>query len=419
MKKIDTCIQSLSPLPFNSGRRKFICQTGTMAAAALLPSSGMAQCASPSLKASPLIANPLGFNGERKDPVTGCYHLGNGYRMYNPRLMRFHAADSMSPFGKGGINSYAYCLGDPVNRRDPSGHFAIMSLIIGAIVGAVVGAGISAATEGIRAAASGDSFDWKQVGIGAALGFVSGGIGAAAVGAKTGVQVGLAVADAVVSGASDFGLNVAAGTPVKQAGINAGIGAVVGLATFGVGQGVGRVGKSLSAASKRITRVRTIGLSGRGAPSAFKNRVDTHISEALSSVDKADFIWVRNVHTSNLNPVAGYHSPNEGSVALFMHSDGEKLLIKGRPYNPTSVANKITGLDGFTERNQEPFILAACKAAKSGHSSVAQQFADSIRRPVVATEGYVHISTNSERTILTSLYSNKPFLIFNPIPTYL
>ncbi|EAR57667.1 hypothetical protein SKA34_08773 [Photobacterium sp. SKA34] len=36
---------------------------------------------------------------------------------------------------------------------------------------------------------------------------------------------------------------------------------------------------------------------------ALKNRVDIHISEALSSDHEADFIWVRNVGTSDLNPV--------------------------------------------------------------------------------------------------------------------
>ena len=64
----------------------------------------------------------LGFNGERPDPVTGHYLLGNGYRAFNPVLMRFNSPDSLSPFGEGGGNAYAYCEGDPRNRTDPSGH---------------------------------------------------------------------------------------------------------------------------------------------------------------------------------------------------------------------------------------------------------------------------------------------------------
>ena len=43
----------------------------------------------------------LGYNGERPDPVTGCYLLGNGYRAFNPVLMRFNSPDSFSPFGQG------------------------------------------------------------------------------------------------------------------------------------------------------------------------------------------------------------------------------------------------------------------------------------------------------------------------------
>ena len=66
----------------------------------------------------------LGFNGERLDPVTGCYLLGNGYRAFNPVLMRFNSPDSWSPFGKGGLNGYAYCSGDPINQSDQTGHAA-------------------------------------------------------------------------------------------------------------------------------------------------------------------------------------------------------------------------------------------------------------------------------------------------------
>ena len=64
----------------------------------------------------------LGFNGERPDPVTGHYLLGNGYRAFNPVLMRFNSPDSWSPFGEGGLNAYAYCGGDPRNLADSTGH---------------------------------------------------------------------------------------------------------------------------------------------------------------------------------------------------------------------------------------------------------------------------------------------------------
>lgn len=63
-----------------------------------------------------------GFTGQRLDPITGHYLLGNGYRAFNPVLMRFNSPDSLSPFGEGGLNAYAYCEEDPVNRVDPGGH---------------------------------------------------------------------------------------------------------------------------------------------------------------------------------------------------------------------------------------------------------------------------------------------------------
>ncbi len=64
-----------------------------------------------------------GYAGQRVDPVTGHYLLGNGYRAFNPVLMRFNSPDSLSPFGEGGVNAYGYCEGDPVNRADPGGHW--------------------------------------------------------------------------------------------------------------------------------------------------------------------------------------------------------------------------------------------------------------------------------------------------------
>lgn len=68
------------------------------------------------------------FNGELSEPDTGWQLLGNGYRAYNPVLMRFHSPDSLSPFGEGGVNGYVYCAGDPVNLVDPQGHMPLRSL---------------------------------------------------------------------------------------------------------------------------------------------------------------------------------------------------------------------------------------------------------------------------------------------------
>lgn len=99
-----------------------------------------------------------GFNGERVDPLTGMTHLGNGYRDFNPGLQRFNVPDSWSPFGDGGLNAYAYCEGDPVNRSDPSGHAAstqnVMGMLVsiaGLVLGGIAGSAAIGAARGAKA----------------------------------------------------------------------------------------------------------------------------------------------------------------------------------------------------------------------------------------------------------------------------
>ncbi|WP_223514159.1 RHS repeat-associated core domain-containing protein [Pseudomonas sp. GL-R-26] len=87
----------------------------------------------------------LRFAGESLDPQTGLYLLGNGYRAYSPALMRFISPDNLSPFGTGGLNPYAYCAGDPINRVDPTGH--IWQSLLG-IALSVAGLALSVVTLG-------------------------------------------------------------------------------------------------------------------------------------------------------------------------------------------------------------------------------------------------------------------------------
>ncbi|KAM0550287.1 hypothetical protein ACHAPJ_008957 [Fusarium lateritium] len=96
----------------------------------------------------------IGFNGQWRDPITGWYHLGNGYRVYSPVLMRFHTPDSWSPFISREINPYTYCRGDPINNSDPSGHmtvtreWAVFGVGLGvSILAGILTAGTSFAVE--------------------------------------------------------------------------------------------------------------------------------------------------------------------------------------------------------------------------------------------------------------------------------
>nr|WP_256673397.1 RHS repeat-associated core domain-containing protein [Pseudomonas sp. p99-361] len=80
---------------------------------------------------SVLSGDLLGYNGHFQDPVSGLYPLGQGYRHFSPQLGRFYSPDDTSPFGRGGLNAYAYCQGDPVNRIDRDGH-SFINAVLGA-----------------------------------------------------------------------------------------------------------------------------------------------------------------------------------------------------------------------------------------------------------------------------------------------
>jgi RHS repeat-associated protein/uncharacterized repeat protein (TIGR01451 family) len=71
-----------------------------------------------------------GFNGERQDPLTGLVFLRA--RWYHPATGRFltpdrFGAESADPRT---LHRYAYALGNPLNRVDPSGEFGLASISI-------------------------------------------------------------------------------------------------------------------------------------------------------------------------------------------------------------------------------------------------------------------------------------------------
>lgn len=95
------------------------------------------------------------YAGEVSEADTGWYMLGD--RPYSTVLRRFLAPDRASPFQRGGVNRYAYCSGDPINRIDPSGHtwLAWLGAALG-LTGERTGAAASASpgSKGVNETAS-------------------------------------------------------------------------------------------------------------------------------------------------------------------------------------------------------------------------------------------------------------------------
>ncbi|MCK1791568.1 RHS repeat-associated core domain-containing protein [Pseudomonas violetae] len=94
----------------------------------------------------------LGFTGELREAGLDGYILGNGYRAYNPRLMRFHSSDRFSPFGKGGLNAYLYCGGEPMMRADPSGQgwFSVFATLNELFSGVGQAGGVVSKTKSVQ-----------------------------------------------------------------------------------------------------------------------------------------------------------------------------------------------------------------------------------------------------------------------------
>jgi len=177
--------------------------------------------------------NPFRYRGYYYDKDLGWYYLQTRY--YNPQWGRFVNADDVAYLGVGdellSHNLYAYCSNNPVNFTDFEGEFPWHIL-----VGAIVGAGVSAITSAWTQKEETGEVDWRQVGVSALAGAVSGAlaatgvchlgqfaINAAITGLESAVNTGLekgfenietteVLRDAIVSGITSYGNGVSKGT---------------------------------------------------------------------------------------------------------------------------------------------------------------------------------------------------------------
>ena len=197
--------------------------------------------------------NPFIYKSYYYDKETGLYWPSSRY--YNPDWGRFISLDDVEYLDTSsiiGLNLYAYCGNDPINKYDPTGHFGIgLTLLIATGVGLAFGFGIETAKQ----AYNGGDWNWWEIGkaslIGAATGFAYG-LGGVAGGILKGSFQALTIAGKALTVSQSVGLllgtaavtNFAAGVAgyaMHTAGSETGSFNIL----KGISEGIGQTGKGV------------------------------------------------------------------------------------------------------------------------------------------------------------------------------
>lgn len=292
---------------------------------------------------------PFGFAGERAEPITG-WHIPGGYRPYDPVLMCFLAPDSDSPFGHGGINPYAYCAGDPVNRVDPDGH----SWVGYALAGAGLALSAIALVPGLQAAIPlvGALFSAKAL--------------------LTTTQMGCLVAAAmdIISlgtGIASLALEIS-GQDATAAKILGGVSLATGL----VGAGLGL----------KIRNLRRVGVKQHALD--VKNGWTSPKPHRLGS---SEMLIQRTSTAVDVGFIEAYRGTKQ--AALLTHGDPRRALLLGPDGKITRAADLARDfiaprLRALNYPADETFVLISCSGGRSG---AALEIAKELGRPV---QGYTH-----------------------------
>lgn len=289
----------------------------------------------------------LGMNGERFDPIIKGYHLGQGYRVYNPRLMRFHSKDSLSPFGGGGINPYSYCLGDPINLIDPTGHLSKRAWL-----------GIGIGTVSIL---------FSVFTLGSGIGVAASLMAAGAMTSATALTSGLLITSGVLgiaSGAASITEGLISETQPQTADV---------LGWLSLGCGLGSLATGIGACiGQGVNQIAKIGAGSiaSGHTSRAASRLSIFSGEsAMYNIGQASIYRSRVVDIVNSHGAFG--------VTL---SNGLK--------SGSEIAHQVSAT--LRTNVDKSVKLVSCYSANGGrYASQAQRVADVLRRPVTGYYGVV------------------------------
>ena len=106
---------------------KIIDSTGTTVVEYIYDSWGKALSVTGSAASSLGLDQPFRYRGYVYDTETGWYYLQSRY--YDPNTCRFISADVLLSTGQGviGHNSFAYCMNNPIERKDPTGNASVIN----------------------------------------------------------------------------------------------------------------------------------------------------------------------------------------------------------------------------------------------------------------------------------------------------
>ncbi|WP_084300081.1 RHS repeat-associated core domain-containing protein [Microvirgula aerodenitrificans] len=292
----------------------------------------------------------IGMHGELVDWINSrsqLYHLGNGARSYDPMLQCFLRMDPFSPFSGGGINPYAFCGGDPVNRTDHSGYMSVSAAtglglgIVGIILGiATLGLAMMLATL-----------------TGTILGITSALLGLAS--NATGIAAAI-IGDHDPKLASTLGW------------ISLGLG-IASAAT-------GLFGPALASYGKATGRILAGKMSKRAAV-GYIRRVDSDVS--------LDYMLMPEFH--------------DGALVMTHGEPGLMQNFGGRFVSPLRWADDLSSLPSYAESRRGPLYLLACSSATPNGNGVSnvRLITSSLAREVRTFNApVVYVSTPFERAVV-------------------